>query len=65
MSKIIKINKLFEKQAELYPNKIAIIHEGKRITYAELNGMANQLTHVMVNQGIKPGDLVPLFFVRV
>lgn len=61
MSKIIKINKLFEKQAELYPNKIAIIHEDKKITYAELNGMANQLAHVMVNQGIKPGDLVPLF----
>lgn len=61
MSKITKINKLFEKQAELYPNKIAIIYEDKKITYAELNGMANQLAHVMVNQGVKEGDLVPLF----
>ena len=33
MSKIIKINKLFEKQAELYPNKIAIIDTDKKITY--------------------------------
>ena len=61
MPKIIKINKLFEKQAELYPNKIAIIDKDKKITYEELNGMANQLAHVMSNQGIKPGDLVPLF----
>lgn len=61
MSKIIKINKLFEKQVELYPNKIAIIDKDKKITYEELNGMANQLAHVISNQGVKPGDLVPLF----
>jgi acyl-CoA synthetase (AMP-forming)/AMP-acid ligase II len=61
MSKIIKINKLFEKQAELYPNKIVIIDKDKNITYGELNGIANRLAYVMINQGVKPGDLVPLF----
>lgn len=65
MSKIIKINELFEKQAALYPNNIAITHESKNknknITYAELNERANKLAHVMINQGIQPGDLVPLF----
>jgi non-ribosomal peptide synthetase component F len=59
MSKITKINKLFEKQAALYPNNIAIIHEDKKITYAELNEQANQFVQVMINQGIQPGDLVP------
>ena len=61
MSKIIKINKLFEKQAELYPNKISIIDKDKEITYKALNEKANQLANVMIKQGIKSGDLVPLF----
>ncbi|HET9714224.1 MAG TPA: amino acid adenylation domain-containing protein, partial [Pyrinomonadaceae bacterium] len=39
------IQQLFEAQVELSPNAVAIVHEGDRITYEELNRRANQLAH--------------------
>ncbi|MES2142382.1 MAG: AMP-binding protein [Pseudomonadota bacterium] len=61
MSKITKIQELFEKQALLFPDKVAIIYSGNKITYSRLNETANQLAHFMVHAGVKPGDLIPLF----
>jgi amino acid adenylation domain-containing protein len=61
MSKITKVHELVEKQAVLYPNKIAIICSDDKITYSRLNEIANQLAHFMVHTGVKPGDLLALF----
>lgn len=60
MSKIIKINKFFENQTKLYPNKKLIIDKNKKIIYKELNRMTNQFAPIMIKQGIQPADLVPL-----
>lgn len=39
------IAELFETQAEKTPNNIALVFEGKTLTYKELNEKANQLAH--------------------
>lgn len=39
------IHELFEEQVEKFPNKLAIIFEDEKFTYAELNQQINQLAH--------------------
>ncbi len=41
------ITELFEKQAALTPDNIALVFEDKRITYRELNEQANRLAHAL------------------
>ncbi len=38
---------LFEEQAERFPENLALIFEGEKLTYRELNERANQLAHTM------------------
>ena len=52
------IHQLFEHQAKLSPNNIAVIFEGSSLTYAELNDKANQLARLLQNKGVKPETLV-------
>jgi non-ribosomal peptide synthetase component F/NRPS condensation-like uncharacterized protein len=43
----LKVHRLFEKQAELTPDHIAVVYEGKRLTYRELNEKADALSKVV------------------
>ena len=52
------IHHFLENSAELYPDKIALIHEDVRATYSEINNSANQLAYWLFKQGIKKGDRV-------
>lgn len=54
------IHELFEQQAILYPNAIAVIYEKERVTYRELNERANQLAHYLQKKGVGPDALVGL-----
>ena len=38
---------LFEEQVKRTPNNIAVVFEGKQLTYRELNEKANQLAHYL------------------
>ncbi|MFS0516460.1 amino acid adenylation domain-containing protein [Nostoc sp. UIC 10607] len=58
------IHYLFEQQADLTPDKIAVVFEDQQITYAELNGKANQLAHYLQRLGVRPDVLVGLFVER-
>ncbi len=49
---------IFENQVMLHPEDIAIICDGKNLTYKELNKKANSLAHYLISQGIKPNDIV-------
>ncbi|UNZ00503.1 amino acid adenylation domain-containing protein [Zhouia spongiae] len=49
---------LFEEQVEKTPNRVAVVFEGKELTYCELNERANQLAHYLQNKGVKPESLV-------
>ncbi|MEV5973018.1 amino acid adenylation domain-containing protein [Streptomyces sp. NPDC051921] len=40
------------------PRATALTYGTERLTYAELDGRANQLAHHLVDAGVRPGDLV-------
>jgi non-ribosomal peptide synthetase component F len=52
------IHPLLEFQVKLTPDAIAVIFEGKQLTYQELNSQANQLAHYLKTLGVKPEVLV-------
>ncbi|HEY9850992.1 MAG TPA: amino acid adenylation domain-containing protein [Leptolyngbyaceae cyanobacterium] len=52
------IHQLFELQVNRSPNAIAVIYEGKQLTYQELNSRANQLAHYLRSLGVGPEVLV-------
>lgn len=54
------VHQLFEKQAALTPDNIAVIYGSQKITYAELNAQSNQLARHLVALGVKPDSLVGL-----
>ncbi|QWH09674.1 non-ribosomal peptide synthetase [Bacillus mycoides] len=56
----VTIHELFEQQAMIYPNSIAVTYEKGKITYRELNERANQLAHYLQKKGVGPDTLVGL-----
>lgn len=55
------VNDFLEYSAEKYPDKVALVHEGKRLTYGYLDALANKLAHGLTNLGIERGDRVAVF----
>ena len=55
---------LLEDSAARYPDRVAIVFPGQagdtRLTYAQVNGAANQVANLLVSRGIQPGDKVAL-----
>ncbi|MGH1089102.1 amino acid adenylation domain-containing protein [Bacillus mycoides] len=56
----VTIHELFEQQAMIYPNSIAVTYEKGKVTYRELNERANQLAHYLQKKGVGPDTLVGL-----
>lgn len=52
------IHRLFEEQAERTPELIAVTYEDQSLTYAELNGRANQLARYLRKKGVTADQLV-------
>ncbi len=62
---------LFQDEAIKNPNAVALVHQGKELTYQELNEKSNQLARLLqneyrnfVNQNLKEGTLIALFLER-
>jgi len=51
---------LFEEQVVLRPDAVAVVCEGKQLTYGELNARANQLAHHLLRLGVGPDVAVGL-----
>ncbi|GLX14823.1 non-ribosomal peptide synthetase [Pseudomonas straminea] len=51
---------LFEKQARLTPDAIAVRSEHEQLSYRQLNERANRLAHHLLALGVKPDDRVAL-----
>jgi amino acid adenylation domain-containing protein/non-ribosomal peptide synthase protein (TIGR01720 family) len=52
------VHQLFEAQAALTPDAVALIFDGQRLTYAQLNARANRLARTLLAQGVGPEVLV-------
>lgn len=52
---------LFERAAGEYPEREAIVANGERRTYAELEARANRLAHHLQDSGVQPGDHVAVY----
>jgi acyl-CoA synthetase (AMP-forming)/AMP-acid ligase II/acyl carrier protein len=54
------LHELFEQQVERSPEAVALVFEGKRLYYAELNELANQLASRLRQVGVKPETRIGL-----
>ena len=58
------IHHLFEKQVKQTPEQIAVVGNGEKLTYQQLNTRANQLAHYLQQQGIGANERVAIFLER-
>ena len=50
--------RFLERSAAVYPDKVAIVHGDRRMTYREFAGEATRLARALQASGIEPGDRV-------
>ena len=57
---MLNLASLLENSADKYADRAAVVLGDTRLTYAEVNGAANQVANLLVERGIRPGDKVAL-----
>jgi amino acid adenylation domain-containing protein/non-ribosomal peptide synthase protein (TIGR01720 family) len=60
----LTLQALFERQAEATPDAVALIFEGERLSYRELNHRANTLAHYLCGLGVTRGARVGICLER-
>ncbi|WP_051300126.1 non-ribosomal peptide synthetase, partial [Methylobacter luteus] len=58
------VHELFEAQVARTPEADAVVWDGGRLSYAELNARANRLAHHLIGLGVNAGDYVALLIER-
>jgi len=58
---MLLVNDFLERSAARTPDKVALICDGQRLTYAQIDAMANRLAHALQERGVARGDRVVLF----
>ncbi len=64
VKEIQNVLNLIEKQAALYPDRIALYNESWEISFKEMNQKANQLANELVEMGVRKGDFVAVISER-
>lgn len=49
----ILVHRFLKKSAEVLRDKIAVIHEGARLRYSQVNNHANQIANYLLKRGIR------------
>ncbi|MGD0712510.1 MAG: long-chain fatty acid--CoA ligase [Bacteroidales bacterium] len=57
----VPLQRVLQKTAENYPAQVAIVYDGKEITYAQLDSLSNQFAHALAKLGVTKGDRVAIF----
>jgi long-chain acyl-CoA synthetase len=57
---VYNLSTLLEDSARNHPDRDAVVLGDTRLTYAQVNGAANQVANLLVSRGIEPGDKVAL-----
>ncbi len=55
------VQNFLEANADRRPDKVALISENRRVTYAELESSANRIAHALINGGVKRGDRFAIY----
>ncbi|GAA0258953.1 non-ribosomal peptide synthetase [Saccharothrix mutabilis subsp. mutabilis] len=55
---------LFTARARRHPDKAALVHDGGRVTYGELDAWANRIAHRLLDRGLTPGAAVAVHLDR-
>ncbi|WP_158857587.1 non-ribosomal peptide synthetase [Streptomyces sp. NRRL B-1347] len=58
------VTALFQEQVARTPDAVAVLHDGERLTYAQVNERANQLARALVGRGVGPDDTVAVVLPR-
>ena len=58
------VTRIFERQVELTPDAIAVVHEAEAITYSDLNARANRLAHHLQQLDVGVESLVGICIPR-
>jgi long-chain acyl-CoA synthetase len=57
---MLNLASLLETSARQYGDREAVVLGDRRLTYAQVDGAANQVANLLVSRGIEPGDKVAL-----
>ena len=55
------VRDFLERSADHLPEKIALVCDGKRLTYREVDQLADRVAHALIDLGVKRGDRVAIF----
>lgn len=55
------LHEFLEKSADHYPDKVALVQKEERWTYRAIDERANQVAHLLRDQGVQRGDRVAVF----
>ncbi|MBE2199998.1 MAG: AMP-binding protein [Anaerolinea sp.] len=58
---MILVHDFLEQSAQRAPDKLALVCDGQRLTYAQLDAMANRMANALQSNGVGRGDRVVLF----
>ena len=61
---LMSVNKLFEHQVSLHPDKTAVIAAGESLTFGELNCLANRVAHTLIGLGVGKDSIVGMVLDR-
>lgn len=64
ISKELTMSEMFEEQVEIVGDKIAVVDGEKKISYTQLNSIANQIANRLVKEKIGSGDYVAILMNR-
>ncbi|TAJ92372.1 MAG: AMP-dependent synthetase [Gammaproteobacteria bacterium] len=57
----MQVEEFLERSAKRMPDKTALVCDGRRLTYAQLEDMANRQAHALIREGIERGDRVAIY----
>lgn len=55
------VHDFLERSADRLPNKTALVCDGQRLTYAQVEAQANRLANALIAEGVQRGDRVAFF----
>jgi amino acid adenylation domain-containing protein len=58
------VHRLFEREVDRRPEAVALLFEEQSLTYRELDERANQLAHLLVEEGVGPDARVGIYLPR-